>query len=266
MAVEKMTENIEFYKEGFFGYGKDGDFKYWSLAHFVPIVVLVVAVCLIYRFRKNLKEFRYEEELRFLLGGLCLFFWISYYFRLLYVGNEGSGQKTFLTKLPFELCEWNCVLSSFMIMKKSRRMFGMSFLITFTLGIIPLITPAAISNAGPCYFRYYQFWLMHILPPIMNLYMLFVNGFELRKRDILNAECFCLILLFFAITANLLIPGANYCYIATNTKQPTITNILPNSMAAKSVIVTFGALILFGILYAVYYFIKKKYESKRGVK
>ena len=258
-----VTETIEFYKEGFFGYGNDGEFQYWSLAHFVPIVVLAVVVCLIYRFRKNLIKFRHEEEVRFLLGGLCLFFWMSYYWRLLYVGNEGNGQNTFLTKLPLELCEWNCVLSSFMIMKKSRRMFGMSFLITFTFGIIPLITPATISNAGPCYFRYYQFWLMHILPPVINFYMLFVHGFELRKRDILNAECFCLILLFFAITANLLIPGANYCYIAANTEQSTIANGLPDSMAVKSVIAIFGALILFSSIYAVYYFIKRKYESKR---
>ena len=86
-----MTETIEFYKEGFFGYGNDGEFQYWSLAHFVPIVVLAVVVCLIYRFRKNLIKFRHEEEVRFLLGGLCLFFWMSYYWRLLYVGNEGNG-------------------------------------------------------------------------------------------------------------------------------------------------------------------------------
>lgn len=249
---------MNFYRNGFFGYGNDGDFKYWSVAHFAPIAVLVIAVFLIYRFREKLKNFKHEEEVRFIFGGLCLFFWLSYYWRLLYVGNEGSGENTFLTKLPLELCEWNCVVSSFMIMKKSRRMFGISFLITFTFGIIPLITPATISNAGPCYFRYYQFWLMHILPPVINFYMMFVHGLELKKGDIWHAECFGLILLFFAITANLLIPGANYCYIAVNTEQPTITNFLPDSMAVKSVIAIFGALVLFSSVYAVYYFIKRK--------
>jgi hypothetical protein len=32
---------VKFFKDGFFGYGEPGDFTYFSLAHFVPILVLL---------------------------------------------------------------------------------------------------------------------------------------------------------------------------------------------------------------------------------
>ena len=123
-----IVQSMVFYKDGFFGYGERGDFTYWSLAHFMPIVLMLISLVLLYRFKNKLKEWKFDENFRFIIGALCLFFFAAYYWRLLYVGNEDGGQETFLTKLPLELCEWNCCLSAFMIMKKSRKLFGISFL------------------------------------------------------------------------------------------------------------------------------------------
>ena len=37
-----------FYSDGFFGYGEAGDFKYFSIAHFVPLIILAIAIVVTY--------------------------------------------------------------------------------------------------------------------------------------------------------------------------------------------------------------------------
>ena len=64
-----------------------------------------------------------------------------------------------------------------MILSKNKTLFDISYFNVLVLGLVPLITPAVISDCGPSYFRYYQFWIAHFLPIIAVLYMIFVEGF-----------------------------------------------------------------------------------------
>ena len=216
-----------FFSEGFFGYGEEGNFKYWSLAHFAPIVLMGVVIYLIFRYREALRNWKHEENLRYALGISLIICEMSYYWRISYVGPGKLGEFNILDKLPLQICGWTCIFAAIMLFKKSRAMYDICFFIALTLGIFPLMTPAVISTTGPGYYRYYQFWLEHILPPIAVFYMTFVHGFRSKKTGMLKAAAFLAVLAPLAILANFKFPelvadmepgyNPNYLYLAVGT-------------------------------------------------
>ncbi|MBR2496074.1 MAG: YwaF family protein, partial [Clostridia bacterium] len=142
----------EFSHEGFFGFSLTKDFHEFSFAHFAPIIVLCIALYATYRYRKVLANWKGEETLRFIFGAILVINECAYWWRLMYVGNGNNG-KQLLTKLPLEVCQWSAFLVAFMIMKKSKHLYDITFYICLTLGIIPLFTPAVLSSTGPTYWR-----------------------------------------------------------------------------------------------------------------
>ena len=50
MSLEPAS-SVEFYKNGFFGYGEVGDFKTFSFWHFLPIILLIAAIILTYIYK-----------------------------------------------------------------------------------------------------------------------------------------------------------------------------------------------------------------------
>ena len=216
-----------FFREGFFGYGEKGNFKYWSIAHFAPLILFGIAIYLLFRYRAAIREWKHEENLRFGLGIAMIICEMSYYWRLLYVGPGNLGEYNLLDKLPLQVCGWTCVLAAIMMFKKSRFIYCICFYVCLTIGMFPLLTPAVISTAGPGYYRYYQYWLEHILPPLGVFYMTFVHGYHVKMKDMLKGFGFFAILAPIAILANLNLPKLvsdlepgytpNYLYLAVGT-------------------------------------------------
>lgn len=216
----------KYYNEGFFGYSDTVIFKYFSLAHLVPIILLIGAIYLVYRYREKIRNFKHESTLMFIIGAVIILNESAYYWRLLYVGNSNDGTQL-LTYLPLQVCEWSAYIAGFMMMKKSKHLFDIAFYITLTLGLIPLITPAVIMKAGPGYFRYYQFWIEHLLPIFAVFYMIFVHGYKPDFRKAYKAFSVLGVLAILAIIANLNIEGANFMYLASTTDGDSIANFLP---------------------------------------
>lgn len=208
---------VQFFKDGFFGYGEKGDFTYWSVAHFVPLLLLAAAIFLMYRYREPLASWKHEENFRFIFAFVMLLAEMSYFWRLLYVGSSDPTETTLLDKLPLQVCEWTCIAAIFMITKKSKLLYQICFYVCLTIGLFPLLTPSVIDQTGPTYYRYYQFWLEHILPIIAVFYMTFVHGFRPKMKGIALASAFMLVLVTFALICNFNIENANYLYLATGT-------------------------------------------------
>ena len=57
-----------FSDKGFFGYGEKGDFKYFSFAHFIPLILLGVTIFLLWKFRHKLRNSKFEGKFRFILA------------------------------------------------------------------------------------------------------------------------------------------------------------------------------------------------------
>ena len=253
----KPATTAIFYSEGFFGYGEKGNFKYWSFAHFTPILIFAFAIYLMYRYRDALKNWKHEENFRFICAAAMLFVEMSYFWRLLYVGSSEPGASIdMLDKLPLQVCEWTCILAVFMMMKKSRAIYPICFYVCFTIGIFPLLTPAVITTTGPAYYRYYQYWLEHMLPPLAVFYMTFVHGFRPTKKGIISAVGFMTVLTTFALICNANIPGANYLYLADGTTSGggSIMDPIRAMVGGSTValIILLAALVI-GIFFLAYY-------------
>ena len=108
---------------------------------------------------------------------------------------------------------------------------------------IALIYPLVIKNAGPRYYRYYQFWLEHILPIISVFYLMFVHDMKPEKKGILYT-CFITVpLTIIALIANSRIEGARYLYLTLDVK------ILPENMILRVAILFVLVLCIFYVMY-----------------
>lgn len=237
----------EYHKEGFFGYSETPIFKYFSLAHLLPIVLLCIGIFLVYRYRDKLRAWKHEETFRSLIGAWLIFNESAYYWRLLYVGNSQDGTQM-LTFLPLEVCEWTAYIAAFMLLKKNRHLYDVAFYIALTLGLIPLFTPAVLTRTGMGHFRYYAFWVEHIVPILGVLYMTFVHGFRPDFRKVYKPFIMLSVLACFAIYANLHIPDANFMYLAAGTPGDSLANVLPANIWLR-LLVAFGILcVLFALV------------------
>ena len=247
-----------FFSDGFFGYGEAGDFRYWSLAHFIPLILLGLSIFLIYRYRAFFRTWKHEETFRFVYAFVMLMVEMSYFWRIMYVGSSDPTEHHLLDKLPLQVCEWTCICACFMMMKKSKWLYQICFYVCLTAGLFPLIMPAVIDSTGPAYYRYYQFWLEHILPMGGVFYMTFVHGFRATLPGVGLAVGGLGALAVPCIIANMKIPGVNYMYLATSTDGDSIVNILPENIWVR--LVLFAAVI--GALLVALYFLSRYLDRK----
>ena len=253
--MEPVTQ-VNFYKNGFLGFGEKGNFKYWSFAHFFPIALFALAVYFVFRYREKLKNWKHEENLRFVFAAAMLFAEISYFWRLLYVGSSESYVTDMMDKLPLQVCEWTCIFAAFMLMKKSKYLYPVCFYVCLTVGVFPVLTPSVITTTGPTYWRYYQYWLEHLLPPLAVLYMTFVHGFRPTKKGMLGGVGYMTTLVVFALICNSKFPEANYLYIAKGTADGggSLMDPIYNMVGGSTVLLLLLlAVIIIGIFFAAYY-------------
>ena len=255
MFLAEVANHADFYKDGFFGYGNEGDFKYFSLAYFIPIVLLIGAIILTYIYREKISSYKHEKHIRYILACSILFFEMGYFWRLLYCGTGSAEVTTLLTKLPFQVCEWTAIFASIMLFTENKSFFDIDVFVCLTLGAVPLITPAVISTTGPKYFRYYQFYGEHALPIYSVFYMMFVKGFKFNIKAIYKPIIFLVILAIISIILNNNIENANYLYLATNTTGSSIANILPKNIYIRLAIYTGVVLALFAIEFGIFKFL-----------
>ena len=253
MSGPNVTNNTDFvYKfnnEGFFGFSLTQDFYEWSFWHFLPILILIAGIYLVYRYREKIASWKGEETLRFIIAAVIILNEGFYYWRTLYVGDNGSqDMDQLLTKLPFQVCEWMAYFSAFMLMKKSRNLFDVCYYVCLTLGIIPYFMPSVIKYTGPAYARYYQFWLEHTLPVFAVFYMMFVHGFRADYKKVYKPFGVMAILAVFAIILNTNIEGANFLYLAQGTDGDSLANILPQNIWVRLVLYTGILIVLFALV------------------
>ena len=253
---------VEFYKDGFFGYGEEGDFTYFSFWHFLPIVLLIAGIILTYVFREKIANSKHEKTFRFILGCAMLLSEAVYYWRVLYVGAGDGVSHTLLTKLPIQVCEWTCIFAALMMFTENKHLFDIDVVICLTLGIAPLLLPAVLRNAGPAYLRYYQYWFLHILPIYSVFYMMFVKGYRYELKNIYKPFIFMVVLCIFAMIANHFIPNSSYMYLQGDDLGETLTKILPANQFARFAIYAPLALLLFGLEYLVFFLIRRIRKKK----
>jgi len=249
---------LEFLKY-FFGKGETEEFTNFTLAHFLPIILAVVVIFLISRYRENIKGFKHEYALRYFLAFSLIFSEMSYYWRLIAVPSLNPNP---VDHLPITVCGWVAVFGSYMLIGKSQTLFDISYFWAFAGSIFALITPTVITYTGPTRFRYYQFWLEHLLCYIAIFYMIFIHKMRPNKKSFVKAYVGLIALAVLAYFANDLIgPGANYLFMAKPEATPSILDILPPNFALRILVMASVITLLFVLAYLPWY-IKDKKEKK----
>jgi len=239
----------------FFGQGEGVEFSNFTLAHFLPILVLIGVIFLIYRFRGQLRDYRHEERLRYVLAFLLILSEMSYYWRL--VGMPSLGPNA-VDHLPITVCGWAVVFCSYMVIGKNQMLFDISYFWLFAGSVFALITPAVISHTGPTRFRYYQFWAEHTLGYVAIFYMIFVHNMRPTVKSAVRSYIALFVLAVIAYGVNIMIPGANYLFLARPEAAPSVLDILPPNFLLRTLIMAAVITALYGAAYLPWYLKDRK--------
>lgn len=230
----------------FFGAGDTVEFKYFSLAHILPILLLATVIFLIIKFAKNIKNCKHEERIRLTLAFTLIITEMSYFWRL--VGVESLNANP-VDHLPITVCGWAIIFCSFLVLTKNQTLFDIAYFWVFAGSTMGVLTPTVITYCGPTRFRYYQFWLEHTLGFIVLFYMMFVHKMRPNLKSMIKSYCALVVLGAVAIMANTMLPGANYLFMAMPEETASILDILPKNYVVRIMVMA----ILIGILFFLAY-------------
>lgn len=239
----------------FFDAGTEPEFTLFSLAHILPIVLLIAALFLLYKNKDRIRTSKHETNYRYILAFMLIICDMSYYWRLSSAPWLSNGA---IEHLPIGVCAWSVIFSSFMLVGKSQRLFDISYFWLLCGSIFALLTPTPLTYCGPTRFRYYQFWLEHTLGFIAIFYMMFIHDMRPNKRSFLRSYTALIGLALLAAWVNSLIPGANYLYMARPESAPSILDILPPHYGLRITIIAFAITFLFCLAYLPWYLKDKK--------
>ena len=239
----------------FFGQGDQVEFSLFGLSHFAPIVLMLVTIFLIRRFRDQIRQFRKEELIRYVLAFALIISEMAYYWRL--VGVDAL-QTSAAENLPFAVCGWAAIFCSYMVIGKNQTLFDISYFWLLCGSVFALLTPTPLTYAGPTRFRYYQFWAEHTLGYVAIFYMIFVHGMRPTVKSAVKSYVALAVFAVIAYFVNTMIPGANYLFLARPEAAPSVLDILPPNFFLRTLIIAAVITALYVVVYLPWYFKDKK--------
>ncbi len=238
-----MKEFIKY----FLGAGKTEEFTNFTLAHFVPIIIAVGSIFLIYFYRDKIKNLKWENNLRLIFAFMMIVCEMSYFWRLIAVTSLNPNP---VDHLPITVCGWGVILGSYMLVSKNRTLFDITYFWLFSGTVFALITPTVITYTGPTRYRYYQFWFEHLSGYIAIFYMIFVHGMRPNFKSAVKSYLALLILAIIAYFANDMIgPGANYLFMAKPESTPSILDILPPNFTLRIIVMALVITLMYFLAY-----------------
>ncbi len=247
--------------EYFFGKGEEVEFRNFTLAHFLPILLMIAIIVLIYVFRDRIRNSKHEKNLRLALALIMIICEMSYFWRLVGVPSLGANPQD---HLPITLCGWGVIFGSYMLVTKNQTLFDIPYFWLFSGTIFALITPTVITYTGPTRYRYYQFWLEHTTGYIAVFYMIFVHGMRPTWRSFIKAYIATVVMAVIAFVANMLIGGdANYLYMAKPEATKSILDFLPANYALRVLFMAAAVTLLFFLSYLPWLIRDRKAKKAR---
>ena len=231
----------------FFGKGDTPEFANFTAAHFIPIILMIAAIVLIYVFRDRIAAYKGEKNIRLALALVMIITEMSYFWRLVGVPSLGANPED---HLPITLCGWGVIFASYMLVTENQTLFDIPYFWLFSGTIFALITPTVITYTGPTRFRYYQFWLEHVTGYIAVFYMIFVRKMRPTVKSAVKAYAATAVMAVIAFFANEIIGGkANYLYMARPEETKSILDFLPSNYAVRVLFMAAVVTVLFFLAY-----------------
>jgi len=188
-------------------------FSAFSLSHWVMIVILVVVSFIIYYYRSFLED--HDKVIR-ICTFIVLFSLEGMYHLWLY--KDGFWDISFT--LPLQLCSISLILCLILLVGKSRIIFQIVYFIGITGATMAIMTPELFL--GFPHFRYFQFFITHILIVLICLYFLFVHKYRPTGKGFIYSVLFLNFCAGIAFIVNKVV-GGNYMFLAN---KPTNGSLL----------------------------------------
>lgn len=213
-------------------------FQLFSASHLTMLIVFVLMSIFLFVFRKQLR--RIEKLLKFvMLGGLLLLESLYHY----WLYKDGYWDVSFT--LPVQLCSISLLLCLLLLVTDSKLLLQFVYFLGIAGATQALFTPELF--VGFPHFRFFQFFITHMLIIWVALFYVFVKGLEITRKGMWQAFAFLNIAAIAAFFANQM-TGGNYMFLARKPSNPSLLDYLgpyPFYIFVLEVI----ALLLFFILY-----------------
>lgn len=242
--------------ERYFRYGDQLlPFIFYSISHWVALLVIASACCLLFLLRKPIRQQKKADLYRYGLVGLLLLIDI-----LLNIWYGTSGHWDISHTLPLHLCSLTLLLCMVMLITKSYALFEFNYFAGIGGALQALLTPAAILSGFP-HFTYYYFFIAHGGIIVSCLFMVWIYGYRPKLRSI-GKTLIYLNLLMIPIALVNLITNGNYLFIMRKPSDPSLIDVLgpwPWYILSMEAV----AAVVFLILYAPFLFQKRHSALRR---
>lgn len=248
----------------FLEHGEPGEFSYFTLPHFLPILVMLALIFLLYRYGHKLRDWKHEEKLRYTFAIIVLLSDMTYFWHKIYLGDIAGMADTpnIANHLPITVCGWAAMMSGYMLLSKNKGFFEVVYFFVLAGSINALITPAVITDNGPTHFRYYQFWIEHTSIFVAVFYMIFVFDYKIKLKSMFKSFAVMVILAIIAIYVNANVEGANYLFLSTTEAGDSALNFLPTNLGLRLLIMSSIVGVLYFLAYLPWHFINRNPKLK----
>lgn len=188
-------------------------FEVFSFQHLIMISVLIGGSFLLYINRRRLKKYDNAVRISLFLG---LFIWEALYHVWLF--KDGIWDISFT--LPLQLCSLSLLLCLVLLYTKSNFIYQIVFFIGITGASMAVLTPELFF--GFPHFRYFQFFITHILIIWTCLYFMFIHNYTPNGKGLIKSFLFLNGSAGVAYAANKL-TGGNYMFL---TNKPSNASLL----------------------------------------
>ncbi len=185
---------------------------FFDLIHISQIVLMFVVFFLIYYYRKELKWFKYEKQLRYTFATILLLMEL-----FLHVWNMANDNWSLLHNLPLHLCAINVYLAAIMFYTKNEKLFDVIYFWGFG-GLLSVLFPD--TSYGPDRFRFYQYFLAHMFFMWFYLYMIYVHGFKPTVKKMYRSALVLFVLAIGFVFPFNLITGENFMFVVSSGGTP----------------------------------------------
>lgn len=227
-------------------------FGLFSITHIIAILIVASAMFLVYKFRVEIRNWRFEKVLRYGLPCLTLFFEFTQYFW--HITHGDTWQQT----VPWALCGFCIYFFSYGLLFNNSRVFKTAYFWFFgaILSFIYFDTPHWIDR-----YRFYAYAVCHFGILVMMVYGTFVMEWKPTRKDFNTSTIVLLsISVFTAIYNNFIDSSGNFLYLY-NSPVPPITKAFENM---RYVYVVLFMAFAYGCMWLTYlpFYLKERKEKK----
>lgn len=181
-------------------------FSPFSLAHLLPVLILLGLLFLVVIYKNKLRENPLADKfIRYFIAITMVSMEFIYYAWV--ITNSGF----MLSLLPFGLCAISMYLTAITLISGSKKLFKIVFPWAIIGAIMSLIV-ADLAYTFP-HFRYLHYFGNHEMFLFANLYLVIVKGYKMTYKDILRSSLLLFIMALVLLIVNPLL-GTNHMFLS----------------------------------------------------